>query len=155
MTQMLRTARLEEVLATDAANVARIQKVVPEAGQGGSQEVLKAVHALRDEHDGRAERALRAVHMLREEFHWKARPDFAGEEEEQKLKEQKALVREDNANDEADENEAENQIVVETEEALGNDLPTDGALISMGVGAGEDADDGPLDSDEDLFDEVV
>lgn len=83
--------------------------------------------------------------MLRDRYHWRARPDFAAEEEHQAQMKQQEL--EGREHDEEGDDEVEEQVVVDREQS------EDVVLLDAPMG---DADsDAPLADDDDLFEEVV
>ena len=111
------------------------------------EQVLNQMKALREEHDGRAIRAERAVRILKLNYHWKARPDFAAEEAAEAL-EQAA------ATDKAD----ATQENVHGDEDGGDDEVEEQVLVDRGQSEPinvDDDSDGPLDPDDDLFEEVA
>ncbi|KAG9012524.1 hypothetical protein FRB94_005841 [Tulasnella sp. JGI-2019a] len=163
LTTWLATARPEPIVKSDIALVDKFEKTRAAAGRENAspEEIIKEMRDLREEHDGRADRALRAVQMLRDRYHWKTRPDFAREAELEQEERAKQAAKElghdaDAAStDEAEENETEGQLIVENDEL---NAPAESAINDAETHqetAMDEDDDKPLDSDDDLFEEVA
>jgi len=153
------TKRPTPVLAADEVAVARFanERAAARREKVDDKVIISEMQSLRDEHDQRAEHALRAVRMLRSKHQWRARPDFARADADAADRARNAVSESsrpvtDVSNDEAEENETEQQIVVEPTAVA--DAPVD-PLGQVSAAVPDSDDDKPLDSDDDLFEEVV
>ncbi|KAG8935585.1 hypothetical protein FRC02_007513 [Tulasnella sp. 418] len=173
---LLQTMRPPPVLQDDIEVVTKFEKDRERRGMKDldSEGILREMEALRADHDAKAERGLRAVQMLKEKYYWRARPDFRAEEEE--LERQRQNVMESGpslsrsvateSNDEEDEEETEDQVMVDRDASSSprGQGPSDqtmapavnGAVAPEAqTGGGTTDNEEPLDSDDDLFEEVT
>lgn len=151
----LATVRPAFIVENDQATVSKFEEIRKAQGRENAtpQEILNDMRGLREEHDARADRALRAVRMLRDRYHWRTRPDFAREAAEEEAKAKRAAsgsASTDLDNDEADEDETEEQLIVEPDESA-----PPAPVPPSPPNAMDEDDDKPLDSDDDLFEEVA
>jgi len=155
MGSFLQTSRPPDVLAADEAAVAQFERLRDE--NAAPEDILNDMKTLREEHDGRATRALRAIEMLRERYHWKARPNFAAEEQAELEKHAATAkytdqMRDVSPDNEDGEEEVEEQVLVDRgqSEPMHEYDPS-----TEPINVDDDDSDRPLDPDDDLFEEVA
>lgn len=151
MGSFLQTSRPPEVVEVDEAVVKRLPSSQDMATD--PEGALRAIFALREEHDARADRALRAVDILRDRYNWRSRPDFtlppavdSGNPAvgDAFLPERMSDVNQvDNHHD-----EGLVDATLDPDRNPSNDDTRDTSVMT-------DSDDKPLDPDDDLFEEVA